>query len=324
MRKIYKISLVLVLQMILVSSCRDFVDPNIPYSDFDNGTYLRTIRAASASSVAPSLSFNFFALNSAKFEATFEIVDNSLGGTLDNVTFSVRHLRIGATGQVFTPAQPRLVKTLSASDFTSNAESKFPRATVTITAAEAAAAVGLSFDQLEGGDFFDFSAELTDTKGRVFNADNASADVRGGFFYDSPFLYRVGVVCPSDLARTYAFRTTNIAAGPGGNAGACGPAATGNVTLTSVGTGAYSISDASFGVFDCAWGDTPPAGAVRFRDACGRLSMTGTDKYGDAYSLTFVSNNGTSLVFDWANTYGDSGRTTLTAPSGFTFPSNLQ
>jgi hypothetical protein len=324
MRKIYKISLVLVVQMILVSSCRDFVDPNIPYSDFDNGSYLRTISAASASSVAPTTNFNFFALNDAKFEATFEVVDNQLGGTVDNVTFSVQHLRIGATGQILTPAQPRLVKTLAASDFTSNSESKFPRSTVTITAAEAAAAVGLTFDQLDGGDFFQFSAELTTKEGRVFNADNASADVRGGFFYSSPFFYRLPVVCPSELARTYAFSTTNIAAGAGGNAGACGPTKTGSVTLTSVSTGAYSISDASFGVFDCAWADTPPGGAVRFRDACGRLSMTGADKYGDSYSMTFISNSGTALVFDWVNTYGDSGRTTLTAPSGFTFPNNLK
>lgn len=306
--------------MILVSSCRDFVDPNIPYSEFDNGTYLRTIRTASASSVAPSLTFNFFALNSAKFEATFEIVDNNLGGTLDNVTFSVRHLRIGATGQVYTPSQPRLLKTLSSSDFTSNAESKFPRATVSITAAEVAAAVGLSFDQLEGGDFFDISAELTDSKGRVFNADNASPDVRGGFFYDSPFLYRVGVVCPSDLGGTYAFRSTDM----NSIYGSCPGAITGTTTLTKDGARPrYRVSDATFGFWDC-YGDSWGSGVVYLNDACGGLSLSGSDKYGVGYTFNFISNDGTTLTFTWVNGDGETGRVALTAPASKPWPSNLR
>ena len=80
--------------------------------------------------------------------------------------------------------------------------------------------------------------------------------------------------------------------------------------------GSYTISDASFGQFGCAWGDTPPGGNVRFNDACGKLSMSGTDKYGDSYSFEVVSVEGNKLTINWKNTYGDGGTTTLTRAGG--------
>jgi hypothetical protein len=241
MKRNFILNTVLVCVLLFAASCRDFVEPNIPYSEFDNGTYVRTIRTATASSVAPSLTFNFFNLSVGKFEATIEVVDNALGSSVDNVTIKVRHLRIGATGQVYTPLQPVLIRTIAGSEFTSNSESKFPRHTFSITAAQAVAACGLTFDQLDGGDFFDFSVELTDTKGRVFNADNASSDVRGGFFYDSPFFYRVGVVCPSNIVTgTEAWTASTVS-----NFGDF----TSTVNVTKVGAIRYRISDVSAGLY---------------------------------------------------------------------------
>jgi hypothetical protein len=40
---------------------------------------------------------------------------------------------------------------------------------------------------------------------------------------------------------------------------------------------------------------------VRLVDNCGALSFAGADKFGDAYTFTFVSNDGTNLVFIWEN-----------------------
>lgn len=296
----------LVFVLLFAASCRDFVEPNIPYSDFDNGTYVRTIRTATASSVAPSLTFNFFNLSAGKFEATIEIVDNAQGSSVDNVTIKVRHLRIGATGQVFTPVQPVLIRTIAGSEFTSNNESKFPRHTFSITAAQAVAACGLTFDQLDGGDFFDFSLELTDTKGRVFNADNASADVRGGFFYDSPFFYRVGVVCPSEIVTG----TENWRASTVSNFGDFSS----NVTITKVGAIRYRISDVSAGLYAAFGFNSIQEGL--YQDNCNTMVWVsaGTTQFSLAAPTgtgSFNPSTGTLVVpwFDSGN--GINGVTTL-------------
>lgn len=313
--------------VMLITACTDFVEPRIPYKDFDTGLYLRT-------TARTNTSFNFFDLANSRFTITVEAVDEQLGNTLESVEVRVRRRRlITGVGLEYVPAAGAggavndvLVGNLSKSDFAPIPDSRFPRATINVNAPEVFTRLGITAAQVQGGDVFEFRLTVRDNKGRVFNDVNAAADLKGGLFYDSPFLYNVSVVCPSNLGGTFAFRTINITAGAGGNAAACGGAATGNVTLTPVANtvGVYSLSDASFGVFACAWGDTPPGGTVRFNDSCGRLTMSGADKYGDTYSMTFVSNDGTNLVFNWANSYGDGGLTTLTAPTGFTWPATLR
>ena len=326
--KLFKYSFgMLVLMMVFLTSCTDFVEPRIPYKTFDTGAYLRTVARTSTS-------FNFFDLANSRFAITVEAVDAENGKTVESVEVRVRRRRlVPGVGLNYIPAAGAggavndvLVTTLPASAFATTPDSKFLRAGIQVTAQQAFTALGITAAQVNGGDVFEFRLTLRDKFGRVFNDVNASPDIRGGLFYDSPFLYNIAVVCPSNLGRSFTFRTTNITTGPGGDAGACGAAATGSVTLTAVANlvGVYTISDASFGVFACAWGDTPPGGSVRFNDACGALSMSGTDKYGDTYSLTFVSNTGTELTFDWRNSYGDGGRTTLVAPTGFTFPNTLK
>jgi hypothetical protein len=304
--------------LIFLSSCRDFVEPNVPYIEFDTGAYLRTIARTSTT-------FNFFDLNASKFALTLEAVDIEDGKTVETVEIRVRHRRLVAgVGLRYTPQSDVLVKTLQASDFQPNADSRFLRTTFEVTAAQAIAAVGLTAAQIQGGDVFEFRLVLNDKFGRRFSSDNVTTNVAGAPFYASPFQYPVSVVCPSNLAGTFTFTTTSITAGAGGNAAACGGSASGSVTLTAVaGTpGQYTISDASFGVFACAWGDTPPGGGVRFNDSCNRIFFSGTDKYGDSYTIRLVSNDRTRLTFDWVNSYGDGGRTVLTASANF-WPAGL-
>lgn len=317
--KIFKYSFGLLLgAVILLSSCRDFVEPSVPYSTFDTGAYLRTITRTSTT-------FNFFDLGTSKFDILIEAVDIEDGGTVETVEVRVRHRRLVAgVGLQYTPTADVLIKTLQKSDFAPNADSRFLRAGISLTAAETFAAVGLTQSQIQAGDVFEFRLVLNDRFGRKFTNSNASGDVLGAPFYASPFLYNVAVVCPSNLAGTFTYVTTNITAGAGGNAAACNGQATGSVTFTATSTpGQYTVSDVSFGVFACAWADTPPGGTVRFRDTCGKLSFSGADKYGDSYTFNFVSNNGRNLTFNWVNTYGDSGSTVLTASTAGFWPANL-
>jgi hypothetical protein len=132
----------------------------------------------------------------------------------------------------------------------------------------------------------------------------------------------VAFTCTSDLGGEIDYVTTNITAGSGGNAGACGASISGTVTFDDEGGGVYAISDATFGQYDCAWDDAPATG-VSLVDICGSLSLIGADQYDLVYSISIVSNDGTTLVIDWENDFGDSGRTSLTRKDGSEWPLGL-
>jgi len=310
---------ILALLMVLVS-CTDFVEPNIPYKDFNTGAYLRTIART-------SVTFNFFDLESSRFALTLEAVDAENGGTVETVEIRVRHRRlIQGVGLEYIPVQTPgtwtdvLVKTLTAADFAPNDASRFLRASFEITANEAMEALGLTAADIDGGDNFEFRLVLNDRFGRVFSNDNRSADVSGGLFYASPFQYNVGVVCPSELGGTY---RTNIiqATGPFGS---CPANTAGEITLTQREDGvSYDVSDGTFGYWGCV-GDDWGTGAVVLTDACGALSLSGTDKYGDSYSMSVVSSTTTEFTIEWVNTYNEGGTVTIFANEGSPFPDGIR
>jgi hypothetical protein len=297
--------------LIFLSSCRDFVEPSVPYKDFDTGAYLRTIARTSTT-------FNFFNLASSKFALTIEAVDKENGKTVQTVEVRVRHRRlIAGVGLKYTPANDVLVKTLQASDFKPNDNTRFLRSTFEVTAAEAIAAVGLTAAGIQGSDVFEFRLVLKDKFGRVFSSDNVTTNVSGAPFYDSPFQYPTSVICPSDLAGTYDFDALQTF---------CGKKYSGKITFTAVAgvPGSYTVSDGTFGAWDACYPDAWGSGNVRISDACGKLTMSGADKYGDSYSMEVKSVTPALLTFEWKNTYGESGTVAVKSNPGKPWPATLK
>ncbi|HAH35785.1 MAG TPA: hypothetical protein DCL81_04385 [Algoriphagus sp.] len=301
--------------LIFLSSCRDFVEPNIPYSDFDTAAYLRTISRTSTT-------FNFFDLANSKFALTLEAVDAEDGNTVETVEIRVRHRRlIPGVGLEYTPANDVLVRTLQKSDFAPNSESRFLRVSFEIPASEAISAVGLTPAQIEGADVFEFRLVLHDKFGRRFSSDNVTTNVAGAPFYASPFQYNVSVICPSDLGGTYNFTQTNMQS----IYGSCPGTISGTTTFTPIAStpGAYRITDGTFGFWNC-YGDSWGSGNVRINDACGKLTMSGSDKYSASYSMTVVSVNAQDLVIQWLNSDGETGLVTIKSNSGKPWPAGLR
>jgi hypothetical protein len=260
-------------------------------------------------------------LANSKFDIVIEAVDAEDGATVETVEVRVRHRRlIPGVGLKYTPQADVLIKTLQKSDFAPNADSRFLRAQISITAAEAIAAVGLTSAGINGADVFEFRLVLNDRFGRVFTNTNLSGDVAGGPFYASPFLYNVSVICPSDLGGTYDFTQSNMESIYGTCAGV-----TGKTTFTPISgsPGAYRITDGTFGFFEC-YGDSWGSGNVRISDACGKLTMSGTDKYSSSYSMTVVSVNGTNLVIQWLNGDGETGLVDIKSNAGKPWPAGLR
>jgi hypothetical protein len=300
--------------LIFLSSCRDFVEPAVPYKDFDTGAYLRTIARTSTT-------FNFFDLANSKFALTLEAVDKDNGNTIQSVEIRVRHRRlIAGVGLRYTPANDVLVRTLQAADFKPNDNSRFLRSTFELTAAETIAAVGLTAAGIQGGDVFEFRMLLKDKSGRVFSSDNVTTNVSGAPFYDSPFQYPVSVICPSDLAGTYDFTATEQKS----DYGTCaGKTFTGKTTWTKVGTTTrYLVSDGTFGLYGCQ-NDTYK-GDVGINDACGVLSMNGVDQYSSPYSMKFISRTPELLTFSVTNGYGDFMIVAVKSNPGKPWPTTLR
>jgi hypothetical protein len=320
--KLIKYSLgMLVTMMVFITSCTDFVDPRIPYSEFDNGAYLRTVARTSDT-------FNFFDLPNARFDITIEGVDAENGATVQSVEVRVRRRRlIPGVGLAYVPAATGgvvndiLVKTLSASDFAPNDVSKFLRAKILVTSAETFSALGITPAQVNGGDVFEFRLKMTDKNGRVFNDVNSSPDIKGGAFFASPFLYNVSVICPTDLAGTFEFTSSEMSSG----FGSCPGSITGTVTFTRVaGTTSYGVSDGTFGFWPCYGDAFDGTSAVRLNDACGSLSFSGSDKYGDTYTFNFISVSPAELVFTWVNASAETGRVVLRSNAGKPWPLGLR
>jgi hypothetical protein len=292
----------------VASSCTDFVEPAIPYNGFETGTYLKTIQTPAA--------INFFDLDNSPFKTKLEVHAADKANNVKNVEVFVNHRR----GNTVT--KEVLLGSIDGAAFTMTADSKWPRADVNFPFSAVLSKLGFSKTNLKGGDFIEYRLVLTTTEGKVFSNNNMSPTL-GETYYTSPFFYRVAIVCPSALAGTYEYSTTDIKGGAGATIAACKGTKTGTVTLKAASVaGEYEISDATFGLFECLYADTPPLGAVRFTDACGKIGMKGADRYGDTYKASFVSSTDKTLTFKWENTYGDAGTTTLTRSTG-SWPAGL-
>ena len=86
-----------------------------------------------------------------------------------------------------------LVKNIPASAF-SDGPHGLPRTTITMTFAEAVAAMGLGSNDYYAGDLFVVELRLKLTDGRIYGASSATGIISGGFF-SSPFKYNALLTC---------------------------------------------------------------------------------------------------------------------------------
>lgn len=268
-----------------------------------------------------SVAFDKFNIPAAKYEVTLEANDASRGKQFTSVDIFVSFVdRTPTSANGDGSTNEVKIKTHQASEFVVDGTTGLPRLTVSITAPETLTALGLAAGDLEGSDQFVYRQAMNFPDGRVFSSNNVTTAIAsGGGVYKSPFQNVVAVVCPSDIGGTINYKTYVFAAVV--SIVPCQPFVTGTTTWNELGPGAYAVGDATFGQYDCAWNDNPATG-VTLNDACNILSLTGSDQYGLIYTFSIFSNDGTTLVLDWSNDYGDVGRTELTR-TGKTWPLTL-
>lgn len=158
---------------------------------FEETTRGAVFRSTSSAEEVAAQEFSF-SDPSSEYSVTFEVEDNAEGELLDNVEIYTAFT--SATDDDLSTSEV-LVKTLLASDFTTN-EDGLPSITVVLTLGELASAAGLSESDYTGGDSFSIRYVLNLTDGRSFSNDNLKSTVSGGSYYRSPFYYTVPLVCP--------------------------------------------------------------------------------------------------------------------------------
>lgn len=164
----------------------------------------------------------------------------------------------------------------------------------TVTLNEALATTGVEQSALAVGDVFEVSFETTTADGVL----------------ETGKVFPVPVTCKSTLAGSYEYTTSTYFCD--------GDALTGTVDIIEASAGIYTFSDWSFGSYDaCYGGPAQNYGTLTITDICNTLSIAGADNYGDSWSWSSFSVSGNEITFNWENTYGETGTTTLVNPDGW-------
>ena len=190
MKKLIRnITLVLV-TLLATQACKES-DKSVDFV-FDNvtrGATLRTMNLINGT-------IDIFNIESSGFEVELEYRDNEAGALFDS--FDVYASFVDNTDDGVDNSKPEVfLFNVPGETFPINDEYGFPRGVLSIPASQTFAALGLSPDQLNGGDEVVYRLVLKLTDGREFT-NNASGNVASGSFFSSPFAYRAALVCLFD------------------------------------------------------------------------------------------------------------------------------
>jgi len=308
--KTVKFIFVVLAAMGMAISCSD----DKGFFDKDTIVYAAYLNVVTTpSSTFGTVSQNDFRLNTTSvYTVTLEERDVERGKLFQSVDFYVK-LKDNTTPKLTTNEVK--VKSVPSTDFQQDPETDYPRATISITAQEVLAALGLAQGDVNGGDQVELRYELVMKDGRIFTNSNASGVVTGGAFFNSPFFYRIPVVCVSARAGAYDGVTdwVDYYGYPGTNSYAE------NVTAAA-GAGQYNLADLSGGMEPIIWGGAKVA--TVFQDLCGKITLVSAP-----YSYPYYIRDGSvinlatgAMTIVWENYYGENGVTVLT-PDGGTSPS---
>jgi hypothetical protein len=300
--KTFKFIFVVLAAMGMAISCSDdkgFFDKDaIVYA-----AYLNVV--ATPKSTFGTVSQSDFRLNTtSEYQVTLEERDVERGKLFQAVDFYVK-LRDNTVPKITTSEIK--IKTVPSTAFAQDPDTDYPRATITITAQEVLTALSLTQGDVNGGDQIELRYELVMKDGRVFTNTNASGIVTGGAFFNSPFFYRIPVVCVSERAGTYdgvtdwvdyyGYEDTNTYS---------------DDITAAAGAGQYNLADLSGGMEPIIW-DNPPVEAV-IQDLCGKVLLVSAP-----YIYPYYVRGGSEIDLStgvmtivWENVFGENGVTVLT------------
>lgn len=264
------------------------------------------------------------------YQVTLEERDVQRGGLFQSVDVYVKVVDNTPDDGIKSDTNEELLKSIPSTEFEVSQESGYPRGDVEVAAQEVLTKLKLTNNDIYGGDQVEVRFELVLKDGRKFSANNASGIVTGGAFFNSPFFYRIPVVCASNRGGIYDVVNTPA---PYDKYYDATPYIFTTEITASEGSGQYIICDLSGGIEPEFWGQGGVHSIVQ--DLCGRLSLVETDRDenfdctgdGKGYYYTYFIDSDKSFIdiqtgvwtVYWSNEYGENGVAIYT-PRGGTAP----
>lgn len=265
--------------------------------------------------------FDFFDPENSVIDFTVEFYDLNQGRDVSEYNWTVSHIS-NSGGDNHGPVA---IRSIPASSFTTS-EFGFPSTRLEFSLSEALSTLGLTTDDIAGGDNIRFEATIVMNDGRTFSRANTGPNVISGAAFRGTFIVDQPIICPSELAGEYSLTTT----------GWCGGGYNGMAKFVSTGPGEYILQvdldgafedDFSLGFYRACYGagTAAPGGAsgLRFQDACGKLSFNGlgSSPWGDGFILNSVVVDGATLTLDIETTWDpEAGTAVITRTDGTNWP----
>ncbi len=177
----------------MMASCETQMIEPIDLENLEQGGYIRTISPLSGTSAVRNFNVSKANMAGTKMEIVAEAVTPDKGALFASYDLVVKFVDTTPANGTKTTTDVAL-KSIPASAFTKDATTGYPRATISITGAEALAATKVAAADVSVGDRFDVTGTMKLTNGKSFTATNTGANITGGDFYASPFSYRLNVV----------------------------------------------------------------------------------------------------------------------------------
>ena len=175
-----------------------------------------------------------------------------------------------------------------------------PVSTLTVSLQDAISGLGITLDDVNVGDSFNFS----------FESETPSGTYKSGNSLDVP------ASCPSDLAGTYSFTTTATSTD-----GCCpDPLQNSGEIVIEGENGSYTLLDVTAGVY-FMWYDiygitmvseTDGSLSVPIRNVCGTISGSAPEPFGTDFVVTGSVDDDGVITYNWSNGYEDQGEVVLT------------
>jgi hypothetical protein len=182
---------VLLLIGFLTLSCKTQMIEKLDDFNLEQGGYMRTVTPFPV--IAATFSVSKANMSGTKMELVAEAVTPNSGALFASYDLSIRFVdATPANGTKTTTVQP--LRSIPASAYAKDPITGYPRATISVTGAEALTASKLTAEDVSVGDRFEITAVMRLTNGKSYTAANTGANITGGAFYSSPFFYRVNVV----------------------------------------------------------------------------------------------------------------------------------
>ena len=311
MKRFNYISSLVLMTMIFMASCAEKERIFPEFETLEKGAFARVVGTING---PYGQNFNYFDVPGSNVNMEVEFYDENQGKNVESFTIEVAHAPTNKKAQI--------AQTTSANFGTS--VNGLPNAKFNFTFQQVLTTLGLSFDQIAGGQRFVFNSTIKMKDGRVFNSANSAAALDLPAFNNISRQFNINIICPSNLAGTYTSTTT------GTSTDGCCPEVTtveSIVTLTAgSAAGTYTISDFSAGMYK-KWyevydiNDAYLAEKDRTKnktigtitDACGNISGGWEEPFGEDMTITGMTiPSENKITYQWENGYGDKATVTLT------------